>query len=530
MHGVHDGPRLALLVFLAAVAAWLLHVGHGTTFYYDEWNIWDGRRGFSPDALLTPINGHLAAVPLGAFSLITSITGGSSFWPYRVALVAFHLTFLWLLWHALRPRLGAWLALLAVVPLGVPGQAWLVVLMPATGIFHLGALIAAAGFVVLYDRATRRADAAAAALLVLGVASSGTGLAVLAGAAVCVLLRRDLRRLWIVFPAVAGYAAWYLAYSPQTMATPENVAYIPRYVMSGLGNGWATYTELGIDWGRPLALLMLLAVVADVWRRGRLRAPLGGVLVMGIAFWTLIALSRAPTVDPGEVRYLYADAAFVVLAAGLALPRGPLPIFALSSVRAAVVAVLVAGLTVTGVLNLRDGGRSYQQSSRLARAEILGLSIVRENLRPGYVPNPGRDAQMDAAHFLRRGFDGDSLAFTEAELRRQAPDVRAATDATILGGHGVSLRTVAASSVGDCARSTTRTLAVKAGATIVLRAGTAPVTVAARRYAPASNRSAVGEAAPGATARVAFPRDHSAIAWEVKATSPKPFAACLARS
>jgi hypothetical protein len=63
---IPDGSVVGLVVFLIAVTWFLAHQGRGTTFFYDEWTVWASRFGAAPSQWLTPINGHLSAVPIRA--------------------------------------------------------------------------------------------------------------------------------------------------------------------------------------------------------------------------------------------------------------------------------------------------------------------------------------------------------------------------------------------------------------------------------------------------------------------------------
>ena len=115
---------LVLAGLMAVCAAGLLYAGRALTFYYDEWDFVQGRRGWTVDTFLQPHNEHLSLVPVAIFKLLFVTAGLDHYWVYRAVNVGFHLICVALLYVLARRRLGPWLALAAAVPILFLGSAW----------------------------------------------------------------------------------------------------------------------------------------------------------------------------------------------------------------------------------------------------------------------------------------------------------------------------------------------------------------------------------------------------------------------
>src|SRR5688572_20423547 len=75
---------VAFAALLVVLAAYLLYHGRGTTFYFDEWSIWTGRYGASPDRWLRDVNGHLCPVPVLVFTTLSKVFGAETLTPFRI--------------------------------------------------------------------------------------------------------------------------------------------------------------------------------------------------------------------------------------------------------------------------------------------------------------------------------------------------------------------------------------------------------------------------------------------------------------
>jgi hypothetical protein len=175
-------------------------------------------------------------------------------------------------------------------------------------------------------------------LLLISVATSGTGLFFVVAAATFLLLSPGRwRQLVIVIPAVAAYAAWMVVYnrdgSPSWAWTVGHLRALAEYVRDG--TSFATGAVLGLDAEIGLVVAVLL-VVATMWRLlghgGNMYLAMAAVAGL-LASYALTGLARAEHPGgPAEApRYAYPAAAFLLLAFGAWYGSRPLrrPIHAL---------------------------------------------------------------------------------------------------------------------------------------------------------------------------------------------------------
>ena len=427
-----DLTTAGFVVLLIALSAFLLHQGRDSTFYFDEWNVWGFRYGAGPDKWLAPINGHLCAVPILIFTVITKVFGAEDLLPFRVAVLAFHLTLLSLVYVLARPRLGGPMTLVAILPLTVVAGGWLDLLMPATGLFAIGPLIAAVGAYLALERRTTRWDVAACALLVLGMATSGEGLAVLGGFTVYFLLSpQQWRRLWVVGVPVVLYLIWRARYHPPSEFQLSDLSMVLSYVVRGVSSGLGSYTTLGDAYGKPLAVGLIGAWLIVVWRGYGASRLLPTMAAIGAAYWALIAIGRGPQLGPEEVRYVYPNAFIVFFIILSLVPLGTGAV----AVRRRVPALLVAGISVFALLGqveqYRASAAGYRETSKITLADLFAIRTAQAVVDPNFVIPQG-DAQINPRGYFNaiRYWSGPP-GLTEDEVRAAAPNVRDHVDTTL---------------------------------------------------------------------------------------------------
>jgi hypothetical protein len=64
-----------------------MYLGRGNNFFFDEWMFVVSRRGLSVDALLSPHNGHLSALPALAYMVLLKFFGLDHYEAFRFAAV-----------------------------------------------------------------------------------------------------------------------------------------------------------------------------------------------------------------------------------------------------------------------------------------------------------------------------------------------------------------------------------------------------------------------------------------------------------
>lgn len=384
------GFRLAarLLPFLAVVA-FLLWQTRGQTLYADEWFFFVHAAGFGPGHLLTPDQGNLVFGATLVYKLTLTIFGAGSHLPLRLVWIALDLLCSAFLYLLLRKRVGELTAYVPALVLAVFGSAW-EMFSGSLGINVLTSVAAGLAALLMLERDSRRGDVLGCLLLTFSVMSHSTGLSILAGVIVAVLLRGDrLLRVWIVAIPVVLYAAWWLWARKfgQSSITLETVSSTPAALVSLFAAAISSMTgafrypgpgEPGVPNvviivnETPGLLLgaLLLGVVG--WRLSRLRFETRFVppLVTLVVYWATLALV-SPARVPGTGRYQYASAIFILLFLA-ELWRGWRP------TRGAAGAIAALGVValVPNAINLHYAadfvrGVSEQDSAKLTVADSL---------------------------------------------------------------------------------------------------------------------------------------------------------------
>jgi hypothetical protein len=371
----------ATLVISGAAMFWM---ARKLTFFSDEWVLIATRLDWSADAVLRPHNEHLMAVPVLAYKILFATVGIERYWPYLALAIAVHLLCVVLLFAYAERRHGTLVAACVALPVLFFGPGHDVVLWPMNLGFS-GSVAAGLGALLLLDRRSPRADAAACALVIVAEACSSVGVAVALGVLVGTLLGpEERRRAWIAAVPLALYALWRVAYAAEIHRQGEvHLAAAPGYLAhAAIGTvGALAGAPLGLETGAPRALvaasaaLTALALGTAAWRLASGRTPLRRVLTpvaILAAYLTLLGIFRAWTHHPYGSRYLYPAAFFSLV---IAVELGPV-----RRLRGPAVAVLAAVVTVAGVLNamwLRKDARRMTGTATILRAELGALDTVR---------------------------------------------------------------------------------------------------------------------------------------------------------
>jgi hypothetical protein len=542
---------LAFIALAVIGGVVLVHATRGTTLWFDEWQWALERRGNDPGTFLKPHNGHLSLIPLAIYRLLFATAGLADYAPYRAVVIACHLTCVALLFVYAKRRVGDIAALFVAALLLFLGPAWQNFLWP----FQIGWLLSLAGglgALILLDRRDRRGDVGASALVAVALASSGVGLAFVPALIVELLwARRRPRDLWIVGAPLAVYLIWWVAYQ-DTSFRPGTIVLSGPFVvnaasaaMSPLFGLAGKYSALdngaALDWGRPLALVALGAVI---WRLSSLRTiPPRAVTLLTLAasFWVLTALNRADFSDPWASRYLYVGSLFILLvavelSAGIRLSLG-----------AAVAGAVVAGAAiVTNFGVVQDSGDYLRGQALVTKGDLGALDLVQPVVKPSFVAGGGGIgdlffATITAGPYFSAKAANATPAFTEAELAGAPDGVRQAADAELVRAHGVVLkpsprtvRTGASPSLDAATGGTTSTagacvefrpaafvsvltptqfsVTVPPGGLLVTTQG-AKATISVRRFADAFRT--VGALAPGGAATLRIGPDLSKRPWHL---------------
>jgi hypothetical protein len=384
---VSRSERLAwagLAAAMAAAGALLLWEGRGLTLFVDEWFFgYLANPGFHASALLFPDNGHLALVPILISKASLELFGAGTALPLRLVAVATHLSVALMLFVLLRRSLGSVWALAPAVLFLFLGSAADVLVGSHALPIELSAATGLGAWLAL-GRGTAGWDAAAAALLVVGIASNGFALPFVAGAAAIVWLDRDSswRREWIVVLPLAAYGLWKLtegsgADSDFALA---NLAGLPAFAFDSLAAELAALTGLFREAGGSDNVFQLgpgqaLAGAASVglgaaavgWRYRPPRAAIPALVAL-IVLWLATGMVAGPARQPEVARYVYCGVLLLLLLAGELLAA--LPVSRRGAL--ALTCVCLLGL-IPNIKALREAGEFFREQSNQDRA-VLGAA------------------------------------------------------------------------------------------------------------------------------------------------------------
>jgi hypothetical protein len=247
--------------------------------------------------------------------------------------------------------------------------------------------------------------AAAGALLLAAIATSGYGLFVLAFATLDVLFDRRRWRLWpvVTVPALT-WLAWYALLGRFGVATHgdpftlEHVLSIPSFIVRGLGSAFGGATGVGPVVGIAVALAVVLWAVTVAIRTHappgrRALAALGAIVVM----YGLLALVRSELEDVDATqytRYTYLSAILALIALAALVDRPEIPAGRGRLAAVGAFAALFALAATWNVVLLISGRGLFAGRADLTRALVeLGLERplpdgVRADLSLVLVPSP----------------------------------------------------------------------------------------------------------------------------------------------
>jgi hypothetical protein len=566
-----DFDRLAWPVLAVAVVAsglLLLHLSRGTSFWADDWTWIATRRGDTAGAFLAPYNGHLSLVPIAIYRLMFATFGIGSYTPYRTLVIVLSLVVGVLVFVYARARTGQLVALLLAVSMLFLGPGW----QDMMWAFQIPWLIVCAAGIValmLLERRTGPADAAACALLVLAISSTSLGLAFAIGIAVdLALTRRRWRDAWIVAIPLVLYAIWALHYHPNRIDAaaipkiPLNLGEAAATALSALAgqSGIVPFNATGTSLVYGWPLLVLVAVL--VFRRARtVRPPARAVSLAATfaAFAASVSIVHGELANALSSRYVYV---YCLLAALLIaeLARGIRP--------SALVQVALCGLAIAAVVsnigNLRAQGAYIRQSGAVTDGALTGLDLDRGSVALTAL------ARIAFYQFVRltahQYFDAERTlgtpAYTLGQLRQAGAPAESAADAQLVGDGDVRLVSRESSAgaatspagptapppvlgsangttarTGPCIRFTPTAALARGGIASVslnvapgrwsVSATAAPTTLSIRRFAPTF--TTLGTVAAGSSATLTVRPDLASRPWYLDVSSIAPVQVCALR-
>jgi hypothetical protein len=309
-------PRARLIVVGLAlvVAAAILWLSRGYTFYFDEWDFIQAAPDWSWTYYLQPHNEHPSILFKLIYAALLNTVGLRSYVPYMAVLLALHAANAVLMFELVRRRAGDLLGIAAAAVLLVLGAGWEDILWAFQLAWLASVACGLAMLLTLQGRSTLRL-AATVGLATASLMFSGIGFVFVTVAVVHIAAtperRRDLR--WFL-PLGIALGVWYVAFghSGTFPATGGfNLLMLPAYV--GWGLAGSASAVVGVTGAPALAVLVLAAgAIGFAWWQRR-PDPLALSLVTGlVTFYLLIGFSRAQMgyQQSASGRYVYIGAVF----------------------------------------------------------------------------------------------------------------------------------------------------------------------------------------------------------------------------
>lgn len=540
MSARRPGATPVLLAAMVAAAVWIVALGSQLNFLLDDWGYIVMRRGGDIENWLRPDNEHFVAGPVTIWKLLIALFGIESMLPYKLVSTGLFLLGVWFLYLWCRRRVGDWVALIGMVALLFCGAAFDDLLWFAS-ITFLGSMAGGLGMLVALDRRDAAGDRLACLALTVSLVFSSLWVAFAAGAALDVFLRRRerpwLKRIFIVAVPALIYVAWWIGWGheAESALSLHNVVKSPTWVFDSVAAAVAALLGLaipaegiidpnGLDWGRPLAAILLLLALWRIWKMPRVPRSLWVVIAVAFVYWFLGGFDVKPGRVASASRYQYVGGAFVLMIAagllsGLRLQRRLL-IPAL---------VVLAAAVLPNITFFHDAYESYRRTSQIESADLAALEITRPRVDPrfqieeedadtGYVP-----VEADA-YFAARDEDG-SPAYDEAELAAAPEEARIPGDKVMAAALGLEL------TLGRIGKNC-HTVPIDQGSEVLplarggaeLRA-TAPMQLALGRFSE-SFPVALGELSPGGWGELRVPTDLSPRPWQLQVSGKGHLTLC----
>lgn len=557
-----------LAVAYVALAILILAWGRQQTFINDEWGYLVNYRGWSPETLLTPQNGHLLLIPLLLYKTLFAVFGAESHLPYQLTTLVLHLTVATLFFCLVRERLPLAVATALTALLVFFGAGWDTI-MGAYEIPNLTGMAAGLAMLLALERRTPVGNLAACVFLAISLASFSVGIAFAFAALFAIWLggRVEWRRVWVALIPIAIYAAWFLWARKfgQTQVTAEGISGIFSGMADQLAAICAAITGLfrtpgnsemadliaiRPEWGYPLALV-LGGLVALHLRRAPRSIRFWTVAGVLVAYLALVAVGLDEARAPNASRYVYMGGVLgLLLLAELARDIR-------WSATAAVVATVFLGLSLlANVAELRVGGRLFAAEGETNRATLAALELARGRVDPELMVEDGSTSHSHPDMFFLASAYFDTVAefgspaFSPSQLEASGEQAREAADQELVRALGIELvpaavaprrvggsRPVVSSQAagrsrafGDCValipergRTASFNLDLPPGGLSYRTGSRNPVEVTLGRFA---EQPVVQLPSVAGSAEIAIPSDRSPRPWHAELTTAGSVLAC----
>jgi hypothetical protein len=552
-------PLAVLGLLMVASLLDLLYVTRGQTFYgTDQFRFAFYRQGWDADALLTPYNGQLMAIPTVVFHILFEIGSFGDYHPYRYGTMPLTLITVGLLFAYARKRVGDWPAVAFAAVILFFGTAWAALLVPIGILSFVVPVAAGVAALLALDRGDLGGDAMACALLIFGLLSQSVAMLFLGAAAIeLVLDPAHRRRLWVVGVPAALYATWYAFYSAGGESQGSGIEHLQHhgaaanYVYTGIAatfGNLAGPSEIAREQGASLATqqtigaavtVCIVGALIAVWSKGLLknRPRLLALIVALVAFWIVAAVARNGSVA-SDSRYLYPSAVLLILIVLEAL-RG----IRLNRIALAIIAGAACLSIVPNLIALGHYGSNARETSSVVGARLSALELeepwIKSHAEWNFRPSP----QLPTAgeyFLLGTRIYASSPAPDPSKIRSLGPRERAAADRVLEGllGPRLSLQHASRSDRQGAGTAGEGCVALRSGSAkwglqfkassghvLVKATGDRPVVIRLRRFADPPSSLHLGSVPAGSARELRLPADRLADPWQLQLIG-SPVVAC----
>jgi hypothetical protein len=544
-------PLAALGLLMVASLLDLLYVTRGQSFYgTDQFRFAFYRHGWSADALLTPYNGHLMAIPTAVFHILFDIGRFDDYHPYRYGAMPLTLITAGLLFMYARKRVGDWPAVAFTAVILFFGTAWPAILVPIGILSFVIPVAAGVAALLALDRGNHKGDAMVCALLIVGLLIHSVAMLFLGVAAIeLVLDPAHRRRLWVVGVPAALYVTWYAVYSAGAERQGSGIEHTQHhgaaagYVYEGIAMTFgklAGPSEIAREQGSSIAgqrtigaavAVCIAGALIAVWskRPTEKRPRLWALIAALLAFWIVAALARGNGSVAADGRYLYPSAVLLILIVLEVLRGIRLNWIAISIIAGAACLSIGPNLIALDHYGLEARERSSVVGARLSALE-LEEPWVKSHAEWTFRPSP----QLPTAgeyFLLGTGIYSSSPAPNPSEIRSLSPRQRAAADRVLedLLGLRLSLNHALRRDREGAGTASEGCLVLRSGSAkprvefvapshdvLVEATGARPVQIRVRRFGDPSSAQLLGRVPAGSARELRLPPDRLADPWRLQ--------------
>ena len=412
------------------IAVYLMYLGRGNNFFFDEWMFVVSRRGLSVDALLSPHNGHLSALPSLAFMVLLKFFGLNHYEAFRFAAVIVHLLVAVMASLLIRKNHGWSIGITVFVVIGLMGAGWQNIFW-GFQIGFMGSLFFFLLSLYLMDLGRTQKRSIFFVLSSMSLACSllcaGLGVAGLAVIAMLCLFGADRQRTWwIPVGPAAMYAIWYVKFGT-SQAKLSAIDGVPLYASESASGSAAGLFGVDQIWGALLVGALIYFSARLVIRR-RLTQRSCALIAFALVFWTMVGLSRTAVWEPNASRYLYVGIVALVIGGFdivyVGRAAGPL-----SSSRKAGM-VFVAVLAVWGShASLLQGAAWLKNEGDIVGAELAIVEMHRDIIDPSISVDPVHSFMLPVGAYLSAVDDlGSSAAIDPLQIVNASEQARLGAD------------------------------------------------------------------------------------------------------